>query len=158
MTKRELIKRERGFLKSALFLIPDFLKLLFRLFMDARVPAAEKAMLIGTVVYVISPIDLLPDFVPFLGQVDDIYLVSLVLLRLLSRAPADVITEHWDGKGDLSAVVSNIYKAAKYVLPARVRHILLGRVEVGSQAKGALLTSPASPESIEDRRKQKLRR
>ncbi len=158
MTKREEIRRDRGFLKSALFLIPDFVKLLFRLFMDGRVPGAEKAMLIGTVVYVISPLDLLPDFVPFLGQVDDIYLVSLVLLRLLSRTPADVIGEHWEGKGDLAAVVSKVYRAAKYVLPSRIRHILLGRVEIGSQTKRALLTSPAEPESIEARRKEKVRR
>ncbi len=158
MTRREERRKERGFLKSALLLIPDFVKLLFRLIKDARVPVAEKAMLLGTIVYVISPLDLLPDFIPFLGQVDDIYLVSLVLLRMLSRTPGDVINEHWDGRGDLAAVVSKIYKAAKYVLPTRIRHILLGRVEIGSQVKRALLTSPAEPESIEAHRRDKMRR
>lgn len=158
MSKRDERSKERGFLKSALLLIPDFVKLLYRLFTDSRVPTAEKAMLIGTIAYVISPIDLLPDFIPFLGQVDDLYLVAIVLLRLLSRSPSDVIDEHWDGKGDLSTVVSKIYKAAKFVLPSRVRHILLGRVEIGSQAKRALLTSPAEPESIESRRREKARR
>jgi uncharacterized membrane protein YkvA (DUF1232 family) len=150
-------RKERGFLKSALLLIPDFLKLLFRLLKDGRVPAAEKAMLIGTVVYVVSPLDLLPDFIPFLGQVDDLYLVALVLLRLLSRTPADVIDEHWDGRGDLSNVVSKIYSAARYFLPTRVRRILLGRVEIGTRSHRALLTSPAEPESIETHRREKVR-
>lgn len=158
MTKIEERRQNRGFLKSALLLIPDFLKLLFKLLLDARVPAAEKAMLLGTIVYVVSPLDLLPDFIPFIGQIDDIYLVALVLLRLLSRTPPEVIGEHWEGKGDLAVVIAKVYKAAKYILPARIRHILLGRVEIGSQAKGALLSSPAEPESIETRRKEKVRR
>ena len=155
---REERKKERGILKSALLLIPDFLKLLFRLVKDGRVPAAEKAMLIGTIVYVISPLDLLPDVLPFLGQVDDLYLVALVILRLLSRTPPDVLDEHWDGRGALSSVVAGIYKAARYVLPSRVRRILLGRVEIGTQSQRALLTSPGEPESIERHRKEKLRR
>ena len=155
---REERRNNRGFLKSALFLIPDFLKLLLRLLKDGRVPAAEKAMLIGTVVYVVSPLDLLPDFLPFLGQIDDLYLVAIVLLRMLSRTDPDVIDEHWDGRGNLANVVSKVYKAARYVLPSRVRRILLGRVEIGSQSQRALLTSPAEPESIESRRREKVRR
>src|SRR6188508_2482104 len=99
---REERRNNRGFLKSALFLIPDFLKLLLRLLKDGRVPAAEKAMLIGTVVYVVSPLDLLPDFLPFLGQIDDLYLVAIVLLRMLSRTEPDVIDEHWDRRGNLA--------------------------------------------------------
>jgi uncharacterized membrane protein YkvA (DUF1232 family) len=115
-------------------------------------------MLIGTVVYVVSPLDLLPDFLPFLGQIDDLYLVAIVLLRMLSRTEPDVIDEHWDGRGNLANVVSKVYKAARYVLPSRVRRILLGRVEIGSQSQRALLTSPAEPESIESRRREKVRR
>ena len=69
-------KQARGFLKNVITLIPNFLKLLFRLFKDGRVPATEKAFLIGAIAYVISPIDLIPDVIPFVGQVDDLYLVS----------------------------------------------------------------------------------
>ncbi len=148
-------RKQRGFLKNALLLIPDFVKLLLRLLRDARVPAAEKALLIGTIIYVISPLDLLPDFVPFIVQVDDIYLASLVILSLLALTPPDVMTEHWEGRGDLPRVVDKVLKAAKYILPSRIRHILLGRVEIGSKSKGVLLTSPAEPESIESRRKSK---
>ena len=148
-------RKARGVLTEALLLIPNFVRLLGRLFLDGRAPTAEKVMLIGTIVYVISPIDLIPDVIPFLGQVDDLYLVSLVLLRLLHRTPADVIREHWDGSGDLATVVQKIARAAEWVLPSRIRRILLGRVEIAPKVKGALLTSPAMPESIDAHKKSR---
>jgi uncharacterized membrane protein YkvA (DUF1232 family) len=140
-------------LKDALMLIPNFLKLLVRLFKDSRVPAAEKAMVAGAVVYVVSPLDVLPDLIPFIGQVDDIYLVSLTLLRLLSRSGDDVIREHWEGAGDLASVVNTIVRAARYVLPKRVQAILLGRVEVAPKIKGGLLSSPAAADDLEVERR-----
>jgi uncharacterized membrane protein YkvA (DUF1232 family) len=142
-------KRARGFLKGALMLIPNFLRLLYRLFKDPRVPLAEKTLLIGTIVYVVSPLDFLPDVIPFLGQVDDLYLISLVVLRLLSRTSDEVLREHWNGTGDLVAIVDRIVRSAQLVLPKRVQRILLGRVEVAPQIKGGLISSPAVPESIE---------
>ena len=151
-------KKARGVLNEALLLIPNFIRLLGRLFRDGRAPTAEKVMLIGTIVYVISPLDLIPDMIPFLGQVDDLYLVSLVLLRLLHRTPAEVLREHWDGRGDLPGVVQKIARAAQYVLPARIRRILLGRVEIAPKVKGALLTSPAIPESIDAHKKRTVSR
>ncbi len=146
-------KQARGFLKGVVTLIPNFLKLLFRLFKDSRVPAAEKAMLVGTIVYIVSPLDLLPDVIPFIGQVDDVYLAALVLLRLLSRTDDQVLREHWDGAGDLASVVDKIVRAAQYVLPKRVQKILLGKVELAPQLQGGL-TSPATPESIEAARQR----
>jgi len=142
-------KQARGILKEALMLIPNFLKLLYRLFTDPRVPLAEKVLLVGTIVYVVSPLDFIPDVIPFIGQVDDLYLVALVVLRLLSRTNGEILREHWDGGGDLSALVSRIERAARYVLPARIQRILLGRVEIAPQVKGGLLSSPASPTPIE---------
>jgi uncharacterized membrane protein YkvA (DUF1232 family) len=146
-------KEARGILRSALMLIPNFLKLLFRLFKDSRVPLAEKALLIGVIAYVISPLDLIPDFVPFVGQVDDLYLIALVVLRLLTRTSDDVLRAHWDGRGDLVATVDKIDRAARYILPKRIRNILLGRVEIAPQIKGGLLSSPSAPEEIEVERK-----
>lgn len=142
-------KKARGFLKQAILLIPNFLKLLLRLFKDRRVPTTEKALLIGSIVYVISPLDLLPDFIPFLGQVDDLYLVSLVLLRLLAHTPDDVIRHHWEGGGDLAGIVRKIVKASQYVLPKRIRYILLGRVDVMSKVRGRLLAAGSDPDAIE---------
>ncbi len=139
-------KQARGFLHNVIYLIPNFLKLLYRLFKDSRVPAAEKAFLLGAIVYVISPIDLIPDVIPFIGQVDDLYLVSLTLLRLLNRTPAEVVRQHWEGGGDLARIVSRIAQAATFILPKRVANILLGKVVIAPKIKGGIFTSPEDAE------------
>jgi uncharacterized membrane protein YkvA (DUF1232 family) len=138
--------KARGILKEAVLLIPNFVKLLYRLLRDSRVPLAEKALLLGTVSYVISPLDFLPDVVPFLGQVDDLYLVALVLLRMLSRTDETVLREHWDGPGNLAGWANKVEIAARYILPGKIQRILLGRIEIGPQARGGLVSSPAAPE------------
>lgn len=139
-------KQARGFLHNVIYLIPNFLKLLFRLFKDSRVPTAEKAFLIGAIAYVISPIDLIPDVIPFIGEVDDLYLVALTILRLLNRTPADAIRQHWDGGGDIARIVSRIAQAASFILPKRIANILLGKVVIAPKIKGGVFSSPAEQE------------
>lgn len=151
-------KEAKGFLKGVIMLIPNFLKLLFRLFKDSRVPMAEKAMLIGAIAYVVSPLDLLPDVIPVIGQVDDLYLIGLVVLRLLARTDDAVIQEHWEGRGDLASLVNKIVRAAQYVLPKRMQRILLGRVDIAPKIKGGLMSSPAAVEDIDDARERQARR
>lgn len=152
-------RHARSLLREAILLIPNFLKLLYRLFKDSRVPVTEKALLVGAIVYVISPLDLIPDVIPFIGEVDDLYLVALTLLRLFSRTPDNVINEHWDGRGDIAGIVDKILRAAHYVLPKRVQRILLGRVEIAPKVmKGGVLASPAAPEPIEPHLQERNRR
>src|SRR6266498_2692788 len=119
-------KHRRGVLREAATLIPNFLKLLYRLFKDPRAPLAEKALLAGTIIYVISPLDFIPDLFPFISQVDD---------------------------RDLAALVGRVERAARYVLPGRIRRILLGRVEIAPQFEGGLFASPAAPDDIEVERR-----
>ena len=159
----EVIKVERqqarSILREALLLIPNLLKLLYRLFKDPRVPVTEKALLVGAVVYVISPLDLIPDVIPFIGEVDDLYLVALTVIRLLNRAPDSAIREHWEGRGDIAGVVEKIVRAAQSVLPKRVQRILLGRVEIAPKVvKGGVMASPAAPEPTEPHLQEKERR
>jgi uncharacterized membrane protein YkvA (DUF1232 family) len=146
-------KHSRGVLREAATLIPNFLRLLYRLFKDSRAPLAEKALLAGTIIYVVSPLDFIPDLIPFVGQVDDLYLVALVVLRLLSRTDDEVLREHWEGGGDLAALVGRVERAARYVLPRRIRRILLGRVEIAPQFEGGLFASPSAPDDIEMERR-----
>ncbi len=151
-------REAKGFLRSSIMLIPNFLKLLGRLFKDSRVPLAEKAMLVGAIAYVISPLDLLPDVIPVIGQVDDLYLIGLVVLRLLARTDDAVLQEHWDGRGDLVSIVNKILRAAQYVLPKRMQRILLGRVDIAPKIKGGIISSPAAVEDIDDARGRQARR
>src|SRR5262245_25242852 len=117
MQKDNKRQQARSFLRDALMLIPNFLVLLYRLFKDSRVPLAEKALVVGAIVYVVSPLDLIPDVIPFIGEVDDLYLVALTILRLLSRTNDDVLREHWEGGGDLASAVNTIARAEHDVVP-----------------------------------------
>ena len=156
--KPENRREAKGFLRGTIMLIPNFLKLLGRLFKDSRVPLAEKAMLVGAIAYVISPLDLLPDVIPVIGQVDDLYLIGLVVLRLLARTDDTVLQEHWDGRGDLVSIVNKIVRAAQYILPKRMQRILLGRVDIAPRIKGGIISSPAAVEDIDDARGRQARR
>ena len=61
---------------------------------DPRVPWYAKAVGVCVIAYALSPIDLIPDFVPVLGLLDDLVLVSLGLLLVVRLIPADILAEH----------------------------------------------------------------
>jgi uncharacterized membrane protein YkvA (DUF1232 family) len=61
---------------------------------DPRVPWYAKAVAVCVVAYALSPIDLIPDFVPVLGLLDDLVLVPLGLLLVIRLIPADILAEH----------------------------------------------------------------
>ena len=113
----------------------NFLKLLGRLLKDARVPKAEKALFVAAIVYVISPLDFIPDVFPFIGQVDDIYVVALSLLRLVNRTDAGVVRQLWSGGGDIVALADTIAGLAPKFLPRRVTRVLTSRVEMAPAGK-----------------------
>jgi uncharacterized membrane protein YkvA (DUF1232 family) len=101
-----------------------------RLLTDSRVPATERALVAGAVVYAIIPFDLIPDMIPFVGQVDDVYLISLTLLRLMERTDPKVVREHWTGGGDVVEFVGAAALVTAKFLPQRIRRVLTSRVEV----------------------------
>ncbi len=124
MLNREILKRYISY-------IPKVLGLLINLVRDPRVSMGEKAILGATVAYVLNPVDLVPDWVPFLGMVDDIYLVALAIMRLLLRTDEAVIREHWHGPGDVIAIMKQVAEIAVAFLPHKIRVALLERVETG---------------------------
>lgn len=125
----------KGRMRSFLMFLPNMVLLLGRMMRDSRVPIAEKALFMAAIVYVISPLDLIPDFFPFIGQVDDIYVVALVLLRLLNRTDESIVREHWSGGGDIVALANSIASIAPKFLPKRISRVLESRVELGSAGK-----------------------
>ncbi len=132
---RSKIKRRekselKGRMRNFLMFLPNMVMLLGRLLKDSRVPIAEKALFAAAIVYVISPLDFIPDVFPFIGQVDDLYVVALVLLRLVNRSDESVVREHWSGGGDIVALSDSIAGLAPKFLPKRVSRVLTARVEL----------------------------
>ena len=77
--------------------IPDCVVLFKRLLGDERVPRRRKLLLGALVAYLAMPIDLVPDFIPVAGQLDDALLVAFVLRTVLRGAGRELVREHWPG-------------------------------------------------------------
>lgn len=87
----------RGDARALAGFIPDCLVLVRRLLGDSRVPRRRKALLGLLAAYLALPIDLVPDFIPVAGQLDDAIIVALVLRAVLRSGGEDVLREHWPG-------------------------------------------------------------
>lgn len=115
-------------MKNCFLFIPRLLKLMGRLLGDPRVSKTDKTILAATIMYTLTPIDLLADFIPFSGLVDDSFLIALALTRLLYRAGEAPLREHWDGEGDIVALINTMRQVSAWLLPRRIYQRLLGKV------------------------------
>lgn len=108
--------------------LPNYLRLLVGLMTDPRVSGVDKLLVAGAIAYIIMPFDLVPDFIPFLGEVDDVYLLVLALQRLIGNAGRGVLLAHWSGAaedlGDMN--LRAVFSAAAFFLPAKIRRRLRG--------------------------------
>jgi uncharacterized membrane protein YkvA (DUF1232 family) len=77
--------------------IPDCLVLLRRLIGDQRVPRRRKLVLLALVAYLSFPIDLVPDFIPVAGQLDDVLVAALALRYALRSGGPELLRQHWPG-------------------------------------------------------------
>jgi uncharacterized membrane protein YkvA (DUF1232 family) len=92
-----VVAGRRGDARALASFIPDCLILVKRLLGEPRVRRRDKLLLGLLVVYLASPIDLVPDFIPVAGQLDDAILVALVLRRVLRSTDEALLREHWPG-------------------------------------------------------------
>ncbi len=93
--------------------IPDCLVLLRRLLADDRVPRRRKLVLLALVGYLSLPFDLVPDFIPVAGQLDDVIVAALALRYVLRAGGPELLREHWPGPDvSLDAVVRVAYGRA----------------------------------------------
>jgi len=106
--------------------LPNFMRLLGGLITDMRVSTTDKLLVAGAVAYILLPIDFIPDFIPFLGEVDDIFLLVLALQRLIANAGRAVVQDHWmgDPKQLGSLDLERTLAAAAFFLPRRIRRRL----------------------------------
>ena len=77
--------------------IPDCLVLVARLMADHRVSRRQKLLLVALTGYLALPFDLVPDFIPVAGQLDDVLVVAFVLRRFLRSGGDELVREHWPG-------------------------------------------------------------
>ncbi|NME65706.1 DUF1232 domain-containing protein [Clostridium cadaveris] len=88
-----------------LMIVPDFLALLYRLFKDERVDKKTKAVVGVALGYLASPIDILPDSIPFIGKIDDVAIIFFVLNKIVNDIPENVLLENWQGQEDIMNLI-----------------------------------------------------
>ena len=92
-----VIAGRRTAAREVAMLLPNLLRLFKGLIKDPRVPRGSKAWLLFGALWIASPIDLIPEFIPLLGPLDDAVVAALILRHLLKTTGSDVIGEHWHG-------------------------------------------------------------
>jgi uncharacterized membrane protein YkvA (DUF1232 family) len=106
--------------------LPNFLRLLGGLMTDRRVSNTDKLLVGGAIGYILLPMDFIPDYIPFLGEIDDLFLLVIALQRLIANAGRAVIEDHW--MGDPASLrtldLERVLVAAAFFLPRRVRRRL----------------------------------
>ena len=106
--------------------LPQYVRLLGGLITDKRVSIVDKMLVAGAIAYIVMPIDLIPDFIPFFGEIDDLYILVLALQRLISNAGRLVLLDHWAGDpSDLADLnLRGALTAGAFFLPKRIRRRL----------------------------------
>ncbi|MGY2128687.1 YkvA family protein [Blastococcus sp. SYSU DS0617] len=94
--------------REALRLLPDLVRLVRRLAADRSLPRGIRIRLWLLLVYLVSPLDLVPDVIPLLGHADDVVLVAWTLRSVTRRAGAGALARHWPGEPAGLALVSRL--------------------------------------------------
>ncbi len=112
-------------LRDALLALPDLVALVLRLLRDSRVRPGDKAVAVLGLAYVLSPVDLLPEFLfgP-LGLLDDALILALTVSRLVNRVHPDVVRGHWSGQGEVLDAIQRVGAWAERQVGGRVRGAL----------------------------------
>lgn len=88
--------------------VPDCVRLFARLLRDDRVPRRSKLLVAALIPYLAMPFDLVPDFIPIAGQLDDAVIVAFVLRRIAKATDAQVLEELWPGPTTSLAVIRRL--------------------------------------------------
>jgi uncharacterized membrane protein YkvA (DUF1232 family) len=106
--RRKSVRAVAGF-------VPDVAVLFARLLRDGRVPRRTKVLVAVVVPYLLSPIDVVPDFIPVAGYLDDAVVVALVLRRVVRGAGPELVQKHWPGPESSLDVVLRLSGAGREI-------------------------------------------
>jgi uncharacterized membrane protein YkvA (DUF1232 family) len=137
MAKAKLKSR----MKNLLMFLPNMVILSVKLMVDSRVPRTERALFAAAVIYAVVPFDFIPDMLPFVGQIDDLLLISMTLLRLVDRTDDAVVREHWRGGGDIVQLAESVSTVAPLLIPRPVSRVLLSKVKPTAEGTGLLVNA-----------------
>jgi uncharacterized membrane protein YkvA (DUF1232 family) len=92
-----LIAGHRNHARELTLLVPNLVRLFRGLLRDRRIPGRTRVAPAGRVAWMASPVDLIPEFIPVLGPLDDAIVAALILRRIVRVAGPEIVAEHWPG-------------------------------------------------------------
>jgi uncharacterized membrane protein YkvA (DUF1232 family) len=116
-------------MKELLLLLPRLARMIAQLLADREVPTTAKVALAAVAVYLASPVDLLPDFIPFVGYLDDLLLAAVVVDGLLNHLDRSLLLRYWPGSpASLTTAGAVARRLARWV-PEGLKRRVFGRRE-----------------------------
>ena len=101
--------------------LPDLARLLVRLAADRSLPRAAKVVLAAAVLYLATPLDLLPDVVPVLGYVDDALIAAMVVDGILNWVDRRLVLRYWPGTPQSLEHVARVARLLAVWVPRRLK-------------------------------------
>jgi uncharacterized membrane protein YkvA (DUF1232 family) len=98
--------------RELITLLPNLVRLFRGLIGDERVPRTSKVLLLLGALWLASPVDLIPEFLPGIGAIDDAVVAGLVLRHVVKRAGPDVVKAHWQGDPRTVGVLLRVARAS----------------------------------------------
>ena len=129
--------------KETLLTLPRVALLVPKLMTDDRVPARTKLALAGLAVYLVSPWDIIPDFIPGLGQLDDAIVLLLFVDGVLNRVDDAVLLEHWAGEVKTLRRVQELSRTLARWTPDALKTALFGQAVAAGERSAAQPPQPS---------------
>lgn len=130
-------------------MVPDIISLMYRLFKDKRVKLDVKIKVAAILAYLASPIDIMPDFIPMVGKVDDMAVAFFGLNSIINEIPEEIILQNWQGKEN---IIVTVREAVNYISVAvgsenvsKLLHALGKVLKRDSVKKGGIEVSAGKP-------------
>ena len=113
-------------MKALLRALPQLARLIARLVGDPVLPRSAKIALAAAVLYLASPIDLIPDFIPFVGYLDDVLLAAIVVDGVLNYVDRGLVLRYWPGTVESLDKVARAARVLAIWVPRRVKARIFG--------------------------------
>jgi uncharacterized membrane protein YkvA (DUF1232 family) len=121
------LRRKGADMRAVVRFVPHLGALVTALYRDGRVPSQAKVVLSALLAYLATPFDIIPDFIPLLGYLDDVIVAAIALDGVFNQIDEAIIAEHWQGDAETLAVVRRSAAALSGVVPAGWKRKLFGK-------------------------------
>jgi uncharacterized membrane protein YkvA (DUF1232 family) len=113
--------------KQLLKALPNLIRLIAKLVTDPMLPRAAKIALAAAMVYLASPLDLIPDVIPFLGYLDDLLLASVLVDGLLNYVDRALVLKYWPGTPESLERIARAARMLAVWVPRRLKARIFAR-------------------------------